>query len=74
MAIVTSIEELRRSPTSARFDGHENVAISIFVTEFQRGRGPSLHLHPYQGVFPRKLLHWDSQAKRWWRSPRIGSC
>ena len=37
---------------AALFQGGNEVAISIFVTEFERGQGPSLHLHPpYPEVF-----------------------
>src|SRR3954465_13655609 len=51
MATVIPIEELRRSPTAALFEGGDEVATSIFVTEYPRGRGPDLHLHPYPEVF-----------------------
>ena len=51
MVTVIPVEELRRSPTAALFEGGEDVAASIFVTEYPRGRGPDLHLHPYAEVF-----------------------
>ena len=51
MARVIPIEELRRSPTAALFEGGDDVAASIFVTEYARGQGPALHLHPYPEVF-----------------------
>jgi quercetin dioxygenase-like cupin family protein len=51
MATVTPIEDLRRSPTASLFQGRDDVPISIFVTEYQRGQGPDLHLHPYPEVF-----------------------
>lgn len=51
MARVIPIEELRRSPTAALFEGGDEVAASIFVTEYARGQGPALHLHPYAEVF-----------------------
>ena len=51
MASVVPIEDLRRSPTAALFEGGEEVPVSIFVTEYPRGRGPDLHLHPYPEVF-----------------------
>src|SRR3954451_799091 len=51
MATVTPIEDLRRSPTSALFEGREQIGLSIFVTEYPRGRGPDLHLHPYPEAF-----------------------
>ena len=49
MGTVIPIEELRRTPTAALFEGGDEAAISIFVTEFERG--PALHLHPYPEVF-----------------------
>ena len=51
MARVVPIEDLRRSPTAALFEGGDEVAASIFVTEYARGQGPALHLHPYAEVF-----------------------
>jgi quercetin dioxygenase-like cupin family protein len=52
MASVIAIEDLRRSPTAALFEGkREGVEASIFVTEYRRGQGPDLHLHPYPEVF-----------------------
>lgn len=51
MARVVPIEELRRSATAALFEGGEEIPVSIFVTEYQRGQGPDLHLHPYAEAF-----------------------
>jgi quercetin dioxygenase-like cupin family protein len=51
MATVIPIDDLRRSATAALFEGRDDVAVSIFVTEYARGQGPSLHLHPYPEVF-----------------------
>jgi mannose-6-phosphate isomerase-like protein (cupin superfamily) len=51
VATVIPIEEVRRTPTAALFEGGDDVAISIFVTEHERGQGPTLHLHPYPEVF-----------------------
>ena len=51
MATVISIADLRRSPTAALFEGRDDVAVSIFVTEYAQGQGPDLHLHPYPEVF-----------------------
>lgn len=48
---VIAIDDLRRSPMAALFEGGDEVAASIFVTEYGRGQGPSLHLHPYAEVF-----------------------
>jgi quercetin dioxygenase-like cupin family protein len=48
-----SLDDLRRSPVSALFEGHRHgaVALSFYVTTFPPGRGPGLHLHPYPEVF-----------------------
>jgi hypothetical protein len=51
MATVIPIERLRRSPSAVLFEGGRDVAVSVFVTEFERGHGPSLHVHPYPEVF-----------------------
>lgn len=51
MATVFPIDDLRRSPTASLFEGGDEVPVSIFVTEYERGQGPSLHLHPYPEVF-----------------------
>ena len=51
MVRVIPIEAIRRSAMSALFEGGQDAPISIFVTEFPRGRGPDLHLHPYPEVF-----------------------
>jgi hypothetical protein len=51
MPAVIPIESLRRSPSAVLFEGGDDVALSFFVTEFARGQGPSLHLHPYPEVF-----------------------
>jgi hypothetical protein len=50
MATVIPLESLRRSPSAVLFEGRDDVALSVFVTEF-RGQGPSLHSHPYPEVF-----------------------
>jgi quercetin dioxygenase-like cupin family protein len=51
VATVIPIESLRRNPRSVLFEGGDDVAVSFFVTEFERDRGPSLHVHPYPEVF-----------------------
>ena len=51
MATVTPIEDLRRSPTASLFEGRDDIPVSIFVTEYERGQGPQLHLHPYPEAF-----------------------
>ena len=50
MATVIPIEDLRRSPTAALFEGRDQIGVSIFVTEYQRDQGPDLHIHPYPEV------------------------
>jgi quercetin dioxygenase-like cupin family protein len=51
MPTVIPIETLRSSPAAALFEGGEDAPLSIFLTEFQRGEGPSAHVHPYAEVF-----------------------
>jgi mannose-6-phosphate isomerase-like protein (cupin superfamily) len=51
MATVIPIEDLRRSPRAALFEGGDLIPVSSFITEFERGRGPELHLHPYAELF-----------------------
>ena len=50
VARVIPIEDLRRSAMAALFQGGDDAPISFFVTEFPRGRGPDLHVHPYPEV------------------------
>ncbi len=51
MPTVVPISDLRRSPTAALFQGRDEAPVSIFITEYQRGHGPDLHVHPYPEVF-----------------------
>jgi quercetin dioxygenase-like cupin family protein len=51
VAKVVAIEELRRSPTAALFEGREDIPVSMFITVYERGQGPDLHLHPYAEAF-----------------------
>ena len=51
MATVIPLEDLRYSATAALFQGGDDVGVSIFVTRYERGQGPQLHLHPYPEVF-----------------------
>ena len=51
MATVTPIEDLRLSERAALFQGRDEIGISMFVTQYQRGQGPDLHLHPYPEAF-----------------------
>ena len=51
MARVISVEDVRYTPSVALFEGHDQTPVSIYVTEFERGDGTPLHLHPYPEVF-----------------------
>jgi quercetin dioxygenase-like cupin family protein len=51
MASVTAIDDIRRSPTVALFEGRDEIPTSIFITSYERGRGPDLHFHPYAEAF-----------------------
>jgi mannose-6-phosphate isomerase-like protein (cupin superfamily) len=51
MATVIPFEDLRFSPTATLFQGRDTTPVSIFVTGYQRGQGPTLHVHPYPEVF-----------------------
>ena len=51
---VIALDELRRSPTAALFQGGrdgDGIPVSIFVTSYPNGMGPDQHLHPYQEAF-----------------------
>jgi mannose-6-phosphate isomerase-like protein (cupin superfamily) len=51
MASITAIEDVRLSARAALYQGHEDAPVSIFITQYDRGEGPDLHLHPYPEVF-----------------------
>ncbi len=51
MTTVIPLDDLRRSATAALFEGGDELAVSIFVTAYERGQGPDLHLHPYAEAF-----------------------
>jgi quercetin dioxygenase-like cupin family protein len=51
MASVTPIDDLRLSERAALFQGRDEIPVSMFVTQYQRGQGPDLHLHPYAEAF-----------------------
>jgi mannose-6-phosphate isomerase-like protein (cupin superfamily) len=51
MPTVIPIEEFRRSPRSALFQGRDEIPVSIFILRYERDEGPDLHLHPYAEVF-----------------------
>lgn len=52
MPTVIPLDSLSFSPTAKLFEGGEHgVEASIFVTEYERGQGVGLHVHPYPEVF-----------------------
>ena len=51
MARVIPIDEVRYTPAVAVFEGHDEAPVSFYVTEFERGEGTPLHLHPYPELF-----------------------
>jgi quercetin dioxygenase-like cupin family protein len=51
MLSIHPLEESRISDTLARFEGADEIPLSVFVTEFPRGGGPPLHIHPYPELF-----------------------
>ena len=51
MASVTAIDDLRLSERAALFQGRDEIPVSMFITQYDRGQGPDLHLHPYPEVF-----------------------
>ncbi len=51
MARVIPLEEVRYTPAVAVFEGHDEAPVSFYVTEFARGEGTPLHLHPYPELF-----------------------
>jgi quercetin dioxygenase-like cupin family protein len=51
VARVIPVEEVRYTPSVALFEGKEDSPVSVYVTEFERGDGTPLHLHPYPEVF-----------------------
>ena len=51
MARVIPLDDLSFSPTAKLFQGRDEVDCSIFITEYQRGQGVGLHVHPYPEVF-----------------------
>lgn len=51
MAQIIPVEDVRYTPAVAVFEAHDDAPISFYVTEFERGEGTPLHLHPYPEVF-----------------------
>ena len=54
MTTVIAYDELRTAAGNLLFEGDRHgggVALSVFVTRFERGDGPRRHVHPYAEVF-----------------------
>ena len=51
MTSVTSIESLRLSRRAALFEGRDEIPVSMFITQYDRGEGADQHLHPYAEAF-----------------------
>ncbi len=51
MARVIPVDEVRYTPAVAVLECGDDAPISFYVTEFARGEGTPLHLHPYPEVF-----------------------
>lgn len=51
MARVIPVEDVRYTPSVAVLECGDDAPISFYVTEFARGEGTPLHLHPYPEVF-----------------------
>jgi mannose-6-phosphate isomerase-like protein (cupin superfamily) len=51
MARVIPVEAVRYTPAVAVLECGEDAPISFYVTEFKRGEGTPLHLHPSPEVF-----------------------
>ena len=50
---VVAIEDLPHSGSAHRFEGHRHggADVSFFISDTPPGKGPSLHVHPYDEVF-----------------------
>ena len=51
MTRVIPINDVRYTPAVAVLECGDDAPISFYVTEFERGDGTPLHLHPYPEVF-----------------------
>lgn len=51
MARVIPVDDVRYTPAVAVLECGDDAPISFYVTEFARGEGTPLHLHPYPEVF-----------------------
>jgi quercetin dioxygenase-like cupin family protein len=48
---IQSLEDHRLSESLIRFEGQQQIPLSVFVAEFADGDGPPLHTHPYAELF-----------------------
>ncbi len=62
---VQPVEEFRLSDALVRFEGQQQVPLSVFITEFERGDGPPLHFHPYPEIFlvERGVVQFTAEAE-----------
>ncbi len=51
MPRVIAVDDVRYTPAVAVLECGDDAPISFYVTEFKRGEGTPLHLHPYPEVF-----------------------
>lgn len=51
MATVIPFQDLKFSQTATLFEGGDELGVSVFVTNYERGQGPQLHMHPYPELF-----------------------
>jgi quercetin dioxygenase-like cupin family protein len=51
MTRIIAVDDVRYTPAVAVFEGRDDAPVSFYVTEFERGEGTPLHLHPYPEVF-----------------------
>ena len=51
MTRVIPIEDVRYTPAVAVLECGDDAPVSFYVTEFERGEGTPLHLHPYPELF-----------------------
>jgi len=62
---VHAVEEFRLSDALVRFQGGDQVPLSLFVAEYPLGDGPPLHVHPYAELFlvERGIVVVDAETK-----------
>ena len=51
VARVIPLEDVRYTPEVALLEGDHEAPVSFYVTEFGRGEGTPLHVHPYPEMF-----------------------